>query len=100
MKPQRSLALVIILAACPASFTDEPPEKHRGEGRVYEKEAKISFLPPKDWEQLKDEEGARFFAGRFARLGTMNVGCRSAVSPSKMAPDIRKTPLASKVGTA
>jgi hypothetical protein len=97
MKPDHSLVLLIALSACSPSsvFADELPENHRGEGRIYEKEARISFLPPKDWEQLKDEEGVVLvFRGPESQGSvTMNVKVQKGppLSIEKMAPDIRKT---------
>lgn len=93
MKMRHLLAL-LVLAATSYIRADEPPEKHRGEGRIYEKEAGISFLPPKDWEQLKDEEGVVLvFRGPESQGSvTMNVKFQKGppLSIEKMAPDLRK----------
>src|SRR6266498_3645770 len=97
MNPRHPLALITTLVVCPALLmpADEPPEKHRGEGRVYEKDAGISFLPPKDWERLKDEEGVVLvFRGPEAQGSvTMNVKFQKGppLAIEKMAPELRKS---------
>lgn len=88
------LVLPGILMGVSTVCGEEPPERHRGDNRVYEPDIKMSFVPPKTWEKLKDELGAALIHRGDTAEGfpTMNVKVQKGpnLTLDKMAPEIRK----------